>query len=87
MAIVKMKRLRLLGMQSDRDRLFHALQELGCVEVSEPSIDLTDPQWAALAKPEGHDLAQAKEQNILLANALEILKKLIPTSPKAAWHR
>ena len=78
MAIVKMKRLRLLGMQSDRDRLFRALQKLGCVEIAEPAIDLTDPEWAALAKPEGRDLAKAKEQNTLLNNALEILKKYAP---------
>ena len=78
MAIVKMKRLRLLGMQSDRDRLFRALQKLGCVEIAEPAIDLTDPEWAALAKPEGRDLASAKEQNTLLNNALEILKKYAP---------
>ena len=78
MAIVKMKRLRLLGMQSDRDSLFRQLQKLGCVEIAEPAIDLTDPDWAALAKPDGRDLAGAREQNNLLNNALEILKKYAP---------
>lgn len=78
MAIVKMKRLRMIGMQSDRDSLFHRLQKLGCVEIDEPAIDLTDPEWAALAKPDGRDLAGAKEQNNLLNNALEILKKYAP---------
>ena len=79
MAIVKMKRLRLLGMQSDRDSLFRKLQKLGCVEIDEPAIDLTDPDWAALAKPDGRDLAGAREQNNLLNNALEILKNYAPT--------
>ncbi len=78
MAIVKMKRLRILGMQSDRDSLFRKLQKLGCVEIAEPAIDLTDPDWAALAKPDGRDLASAREQNNLLNNALEILKKYAP---------
>ena len=78
MAIVKMKRLRILGMQSDRDSLFRRLQKLGCVEISEPAIDLTDPDWAALAKPDGRDLAGAREQNNLLNNALETLKKYAP---------
>lgn len=78
MAIVKMKRLRILGMQSDRDSLFRRLQKLGCVEIDEPAIDLTDPDWAALAKPDGRDLAGAREQNNLLNNALEILKKYAP---------
>ncbi len=78
MAIVKMKRLRLLGMQSDRDSLFRKLQKLGCVEIAEPAIDLTDPDWAALAKPDGRDLAGSREQNNLFNNALEILKKYAP---------
>ena len=78
MAIVKMKRLRLLGMQSDRDSLFRHLQKLGCVEISEPAIDLTDPDWAALAKPEGRGLAGAREQSNLLNNALETLKNYAP---------
>ena len=78
MAIVKMKRLRILGMQSDRDSLFRRLQKLGCVEIAEPAIDLTDPDWAALAKPDGRDLAGAREQNNLLNNALETLKKYAP---------
>ena len=67
-----MKRLRLLGMQSDRDSLFRKLQKLGCVEIDEPAIDLTDPDWAALAKPDGRDLAGAREQNNLLNNALNV---------------
>jgi V/A-type H+-transporting ATPase subunit I len=33
MSIVKMKRLRLIGMSSDRDELFRRLQHLGCVEI------------------------------------------------------
>ena len=78
MAIVKMKRLRLLGMQSDRDSLFRRLQKLGCVEISEPAIDLADPDWATLTKPEGRDLAAAKEQSNLFDNALNTLKKYAP---------
>lgn len=74
MAIVKMKRLRLLGMRSDRERLLHLLQRLGCVEVGEPAIDLSDPEWAALAKPDGWGLANAKEQSVTLGNALNALK-------------
>ena len=39
MAIVTMKRLRLLAMGEDREALLDALQRLGCVEVSEPTLD------------------------------------------------
>lgn len=78
MAIVKMKRLRLLGLRSDRERLLRPLQSLGCVEFSEPAIDLSDPAWASLAKPEGAGLAQAKEQYQQLDNALDVLRKYVP---------
>jgi len=78
MAIVKMKRLRLIGLQSDREELLRLLQRMGCVEVSEPAIDLSDPQWAALAKPGGRQLAGAKEQGVLLESALAVLNKYAP---------
>ena len=39
MAIVKMKRLRLLAPRPDREELLRALQSLGCVEIREPAID------------------------------------------------
>lgn len=78
MSIVKMKRMRLLGMRSDRDALFRLLQKQGCVEISEPEIDPEDPDWAALARPDGRDLASAREQNTLLNNALIALKKYAP---------
>ena len=78
MAIVKMKRLHLLGLRADRDRLLRPLQSLGCVEFSEPAIDLSDPAWAALAKPESGGLEKAKEQQLLLDNALVTLSRYAP---------
>ena len=78
MAIVKMKRLQLLGLRADRERLLRPLQSLGCVEISEPAIDLSDPAWSALAKPEGGGLAKAKEQSQQLNGALEVLAKYAP---------
>ena len=75
MAIVKMKRLRLLGMRPDREELLSTLQRLGCVEVNEPDLDLSDPEWAALARPDGQALTTARDQNHLLDNALSVLRK------------
>lgn len=50
MAIVSMKRLRLIGLLEDRDPLFQKLQELGCVEVSQ--IDPSeDDQWSHVLRP------------------------------------
>ncbi len=79
MAIVKMKRLRLLGMRSDRDQLFRLLQKQGCVEINEPAIDPDDPDQVALVRPDGRALSAAREQNTLFNNALLILKKYAST--------
>ncbi len=51
MAIVTMKRLRLIGLLQDRDPLFGKLQQLGCLEISEPDAESQDPQWAGLLRP------------------------------------
>lgn len=75
MAIVKMKRLRLVGMRTDREDVLSALQRMGCVQVSQPQWDPADPEWAALTRPDGQALAQAKEQGDLFQNALAILRK------------
>ncbi len=78
MSIVKMKRLRLLGLRSDRDQLFRLLQKQGCVEINEPPLDPDDPDWASLTKLDGRGLAAAREQNSLLNSALITLKKYVP---------
>ena len=39
MAIVKMKKLRVLAMAEDREKLLDSLQKLGCVQISEPEPD------------------------------------------------
>ena len=57
MSIVKMSRLKLLAMQSDRDRLIHELMLLGCTEITESAEKLTDPDWAALARKEESKLS------------------------------
>ena len=49
MAIVKMKRLGLLAMREDREAILHALQGLGCVEISEPTLGPQGDEDAAPA--------------------------------------
>ena len=46
MAIVKMKHLRLMAMQRDREELLYLLQRMGCVEIDEPIVDEADPEWS-----------------------------------------
>ena len=37
MAIVAMRHLRLIGLQSEREEMLRRLQHLGCLEITEPA--------------------------------------------------
>ena len=78
MAIVKMKRLRMLGMVSDREELLCRLQHMGCVELISPEIDPEDPLLAGLTHPEAAGLAAANEEKTGAERALEVLKRYAP---------
>ena len=58
MAITKMKRLRLIAMNQDRDGLLKSLLHAGCVEISEPEAYLEDEEWSALLKRGSGDLSE-----------------------------
>lgn len=78
MAIVKMKRLRLLALRNHREELLRALQSLGCLEIREPAIDLSDPEWEGMAKPDHSGLEKAREQSLELSAALDALRRYAP---------
>ena len=82
MAIVKMKRLRMVAMTADREALLRRLQHMGCVEIVQPEADPDDPQWAGLTHPETGGLAAAHEEKTQAERALEVLKryKALPKS-------
>ena len=82
MAIVSMKRLRLFGLLQDRDALFEKLQQLGCVEVSQPDGSLSDPQWASLVRP-GESTRSEKERMLEETDAaLSVLGTYAPEKSK-----
>ena len=78
MSIVKMKRLRLVGMQPEREELLRRLQCLGCVEISQPEPRPDDPAWAALARPEGGALDRARQDRDDLERAMAVLNRCVP---------
>ncbi|MCF2661654.1 V-type ATP synthase subunit I [Pseudoflavonifractor phocaeensis] len=82
MAIVKMKHLRLVAMGSDRKRLLHLLQGMGCVEIDEPSVDPEDPVWASLSRPDSGELSDARERNSEAERAVAVLKRSAPEKSK-----
>ena len=75
MAIVKMKKLRVMAMADSRDALLRELLRLGCVEISEPAEKLSDPAWAALLRRDASTLAQTKNEQGEAAAALDALKR------------
>lgn len=78
MSIVKMKRLRLIGMRSEREEMLRLLQHMGCVEIDEPSDWRDDPDWASLTRPDTAALNQAREAKSGAEAALKTLKKYAP---------
>ena len=78
MAIVKMKHLRVVAMQTDREAILQALQRMGCVEIDEPRVDWSDPQWEQLGRPGAETLAAARERKSAGEQALETLKRYAP---------
>ena len=78
MSIVKMKRLRLIGMQSERESMLRQLQHLGCVEIDEPGDRKDDPDWASLTRPDTGALNEARDARSSVENALKALKKYGP---------
>ena len=78
MSIVKMKRLRLIGMRDQRPELLRRLQHLGCVQIDEPGDRSGDPDWAALTRPDTGALNRARDARTSVENALKTLKKYGP---------
>ena len=71
MAIVKMKRLRMVAMSEDREALLRLLQRMGCVELTQPEEALEE----GLSHPELAGLAAAYEERAGAERALEVLKR------------
>ena len=75
MAIVKMKKLRVIAMADHREELLQGLLKLGCVEISEPDDKLADPAWAALLKRGTSALAETRTELADVNTALAAIKR------------
>ncbi len=78
MSIVKMKHLRLMGLRQDREELLRLLQRMGCVEIDEPVVDRSQPEWSALQSPDVTALTRARERGGEGERALAALKRYAP---------
>lgn len=75
MAIVKMKKLRVMAMAGQKEELLRQLLRLGCVEISEPDSKLADPEWAALLRRGTSQLVNTKSEIADVDTALAAIKK------------
>ena len=75
MAIVKMKKLRVMAMADKQEILLRELQKLGCVEISEPDDKLADPEWSSLLKRGTSNLSETRTEITDVNAALTALKR------------
>ena len=78
MAIVKMKRFRLIGLEQERNALLRLLQRMGCVELTATEQQLNDPEWSALLQREVTSAGDIKTRLSRTTGALDALKKYAP---------
>ena len=82
MAIVKMKKIRLLTVRSQTDDLLRELMLLGCVEVSDPAPLLEDEEISALVTRESGFLSKHKAEHAELLVGIDLLTKYAPVKSK-----
>jgi len=74
MAIVKMRRLRLIALCSQRDAILASLLRAGCVHITEPRDKLEDPEWTALLSKESSQLSAMRGKAAGVENAMQTLR-------------
>ena len=77
MAIVKMKKLRLMVASSQREELLREIMLLGCVQVSQPPPEEENEQ-SILSRADVPYLLQLKSDQNMLAGSLAVLKRYAP---------
>ena len=75
MAIVKMKKLRVVAMADQREALLNGLLHLGCVEISEPEDAAEDAAWASVFKRATSSLAETRTEIADVNTALNAIKQ------------
>ena len=78
MAIVKMNRLKLAGLQADRDELLEDLQKLGCVELESPADPENVQEWLSVTARDEADDSELRAAKAKLTAALDALDRYAP---------
>lgn len=87
MAIVKMKKLSVIGMQEERESILRELMNLGVVEISNPQNKLQDDDWQTLVVRDGDEanftekdkqIYAVQESISIIENFASIKKPIFP---------
>ncbi len=78
MAILKMKRLRLMLVRSQKEELLRELAKLGCVQVTEIQEELQEQENQGLVHRESSELTALKSRQATLDRALQLLESYAP---------
>ncbi len=78
MAIVKMKKLRLLAAKAQKDELLEKLMLLGCVELDSQDFMFDDPLLSKIVSREFSDSTPFRIQRQIYESALRVLDKHAP---------
>lgn len=82
MAIVKMKRLKLAAVKSEREELLRQLMLLGCVEIAEPEPIPEDSEYACILNKETVGAYERKSDLDELCWGISLLDKYVPQKTK-----
>ncbi len=78
MAILSMKRLRLMLVRSQKEELLRELARLGCVQVTELEDELQEQESLGLVRRENSELTRLKTQQAALERAVALLDRYAP---------
>lgn len=82
MAIVKMKKLRLLAVRDSKEELLKELVRHGCVQFTELEPKLEGTEAEQLVRPESSELNTLKTRHASLVHAIELLDRYAPKKTK-----
>ena len=76
MAILQMKRLRLMLVRSQKEELLRELTRLGCVQLVEQEEELQEQESQGMVHRESSDLMTLKTRQAALERAVELLENV-----------
>lgn len=84
MAIVHMKKLRLMVVRRQKDELLRDLMLLGCVQISEPDALLADTEAAAVLRQESGNVTEVRSELTRLTRRTQAARQVCAGQVQAA---